>query len=143
MKRRAWGCAANIAGGNGTSAKLGGERSQRAQRRAVRLRCSAWPQNAHPTLEKVVGGLVTAVGAGTLHWWGRFLMFPPQGAAQIARRRAAARSVRMTRPLWPSDLPPLKSFFFVRRHYKSFMPFFRFHTHFCHVEYFCHTQLGR
>jgi len=111
MKMRAWWCAKNFAGGNGTSAKLGGERSQRAQRRAVRLRCSAWPQNPHPALEKVVGGLGTAVGAGTLHWWARVSMFPPHGAAQIARRRAAARSVRMTRALWPSDPPPPKKLF--------------------------------
>ena len=111
MKMRAWGCAAKFAGGRGTSPKSVGWRSQRAQGRAVRLRCSAWPEKGHPTLEKAVGWLGTAVGAGALHWWGRFPMFPPPGAPQIARRRAVARRVIRAPALWPFDPPPLKTFF--------------------------------
>ena len=128
MKRRAWGCAANIAGGNGTSAKLGGERSQRAQRRAVRLRCSAWPQNPHPAVEKVVGGLGTAVGAGTLHWWGRISMFPPPRALQSAPPEAAAR-VRVIRARSVTLRPPTtKNFFLYGKTTGAYALFFGF-TH--------------
>ena len=111
MKMQEWLGAAKFAGGRGTSPKSVGWRSQRAQGRAVRLRCSAWPEKGHPTLEKAVGWLGTAVGAGTLHWWGRFPMFPALETLQIARRRAVARRVIRAPALWPSDPPPLKSFF--------------------------------
>ena len=125
---RAWGCAAKFAGGRGTSPKSVGWRSQRAQGRAVRLRCSAWPQNPHPAVEKVVGGLGTAVGAGTLHWWGRFPMFPALETLQIARRRAVARRVIRAPALWPFDPPPLKTFFCTERLQVAYALFFGF-TH--------------
>jgi hypothetical protein len=115
MKMRAWRSAAKIAGGYGTSPKSGGGRSQRAQRRAERLRCSAWPQNPHPALENVVGGLGTAVGAGAVRWWVRFLLFPPPGAPQSAPREAAARSVRMTPRAGASAPPPLETFICTER----------------------------
>ena len=108
---RAWGCAAKFAGGRGTSPKSVGWRSQRAQGRAVRLRCSAWPEKGHPTLEKAVGWLGTAVGAGTLHWWGRCPMFPALETLQTARRRAVARRViRAPRAVALRPLTP-KNFF--------------------------------
>jgi hypothetical protein len=115
MKMRAWGWAGKIAGGYGTWPKSEGGRSQRAQRRAVWLRCSAWPQNPHPALENVVGGLGTAVGAGAVRWWVRFSLFPPPGAPQSAPREAAARSVRMTRRAGASAPPPLETFFCTER----------------------------
>jgi hypothetical protein len=63
MKMRALKSAAKIAGGYGTSPKSVGGRSQRAQRRAERLRCSVWPQNHHPALEKGIPWLGTVIDA--------------------------------------------------------------------------------
>lgn len=88
MKTRAWGAPQKNTGWNGTlSSRWGGARSVRSDGQCG----CAWFGKLHPALEKVVGWLGRAVGAGKLHGRSRVSMLLPLEMQQIAPRNLQKR----------------------------------------------------
>lgn len=108
---RALGRAKKLRGEKVTCASFGGARSVRWGEKRGRLVWSARPKTYLPTLKKRVNISGRRVVTRMWHWWARFSMFPPQGAAQSAPREAAARKRPDDPPGGGFQPPTPKNFF--------------------------------